>query len=324
MPDDSSIPPAMGDVRDLTAAEYDATYADGEPHQLPADLLEHLEAVGRGDVAPPPLLRAAARAAVGDLALPYMAAAGHGAGFSLPVHIRVIHCTEGPMSRGNARALAGPAWFGGPAGTSAHDIFDPGEGVEMVRPGTVAYHVGPAGNGKTRGSEHCGKVGFTRDQWLTDDGIQMLDRSARYNAAAAKRDGVLPRWLTLTQLKNLEPGFATHNDVRLALGGTTHSDPGPNFPYDVYMQLVQGYYNGTQEDDTMAALTPQDIRSQTGGGVLDAMRSPQTQSVLRNAVADGNSAVLAAVQSNTAALEELIVLLTPGKPDPAPAPTPGA
>ena len=195
---------------------------------------------------------------MGDLDLPYLQAASYGPTFSLPAHIRVIHSTEGPMSRGNARSLAGPNWFGGPqAGTSAHDIFDPGEGVKMVPDNHIAWHVGPGGNGFTRGSEHCAYTRYTTEQWLSPDGQEMLDRSARYNAAAAHRDGVLPRWLSLTQLQNREPGFCTHNDIRLAFGGTTHSDPGPNFPYAWYMQRVQMYYDGLQnvEDD----LQPQDI-----------------------------------------------------------------
>jgi len=33
-----------GIVRNLTAAEYAASYADGEPHQLPADVLAAVEA----------------------------------------------------------------------------------------------------------------------------------------------------------------------------------------------------------------------------------------------------------------------------------------
>ena len=121
----------------------------------------------------------------------------------------------------------------------------------MLRPNIIGYHVGPGGNGFTRGSEHCGRVSLTRAQWLSVDGQEMLDRSARYNAAAAHRDGVLPRWLSLTQLRAKQPGFCTHNDIRLVFGGTTHSDPGPNFPYDWYMARVQAYYNGVpiQEDD---------------------------------------------------------------------------
>lgn len=188
-----------------------------------------------------------------DLDLPFLPAYAYGPVFRLPVHIRVIHSTEGPMSRGNARALAGPDWFGGPlAGTSAHDIFDPGEGVEMVPPDHVAWHVGSGGNYFTRGSEHCGRVALTREQWLSPDGQEMLDRSARYNAAAAHRDGVLPRWLSLTQLAAKEPGFCTHNDIRLVFGGTTHSDPGPNFPYDWYMDRVRAYYDGKDPDDMAA------------------------------------------------------------------------
>ena len=40
---DPAIPPAMTEVRDLTAEEYDATYADGTGgHELPAVVLEGL------------------------------------------------------------------------------------------------------------------------------------------------------------------------------------------------------------------------------------------------------------------------------------------
>jgi hypothetical protein len=31
-------------IRDLTAEEYDATYSDGEPHGIPADVLAEAEA----------------------------------------------------------------------------------------------------------------------------------------------------------------------------------------------------------------------------------------------------------------------------------------
>lgn len=187
-----------------------------------------------------------------DLNLPLVEAASYGGVFTLPVHIRVVHSTEGPMSRGNARALA-RNWFGtSQSGTSAHDIFDPSEGVKMVPDNHIAWHVGPGGNSFTRGSEHCAYVRYTTAQWLSADGQEMLDRSARYNAAAAHRDGVLPRWLSLTQLARKEPGFCTHNDIRLVFGGTTHSDPGPNFPYAWYMQRLQMYYNGLQEDPVNA------------------------------------------------------------------------
>lgn len=183
-----------------------------------------------------------------DLELDYLPAAAYGPPFRAPVHIEVIHSTEGPMSRGNARALA-INWFGRPAnqggaGTSAHAIFDPSGGVMMVPLDHVAWHCGPGGNGFTRGDEHCGRVSLTKEEWLSADGRAMLDHSARHRAARLHAFGGLPRWLSITQLRNQEPGMCTHNDIRLAFGGTTHSDPGPNFPYGWYLQRVQFYYDG--------------------------------------------------------------------------------
>jgi hypothetical protein len=43
MPDDPSIPPAMGEVRDLTPEEYDETYDSGDGgHPLPPEVLAQL------------------------------------------------------------------------------------------------------------------------------------------------------------------------------------------------------------------------------------------------------------------------------------------
>ena len=175
----------------------------------------------------------------------------------------VVHSTEGPMSDGNARALA--SWFarspanGGP-GTSATDIFDPIEGIRMLDSHTTPYHCGPYGNPRGTGSEHCGSVKLTKEQWLSDRAKAMLDRSARRNAQLAHERGwtlAQCRWLTVSEVARFVPGFCTHNDIRLALGGTTHSDPGPNFPYAWYMERVRFWFQNpsgiTQEDDDFMA-----------------------------------------------------------------------
>lgn len=154
------------------------------------------------------------------------------------------------MSRGNARALA-TNWFGrskadGGAGTSATDIFDPVDGVTMLGEHTIPFHVGPVGNGLSTGSEHCGSVNLTTDQWLSPDGKAMLDRSARRQAQRAHTRGwslADCRWLTITEVASRKVhGFCTHNDIRLALGGTTHTDPGRNFPYSWYMERIRFWY----------------------------------------------------------------------------------
>jgi len=182
-----------------------------------------------------------------DLTIPAYA---HGGRFRPdPPAFHVIHSTEGPMSPGNAKALA--QWFarspasGGP-GTSATDIYDPVDGVTMLDEHTIPYHVGPVGNGLSTGSEHCGSVKLTRAQWLSDDGQAMLDHSAEHQAQRAIDRGwklADCRWLSLTEVaQRTVEGFCTHNDVRLALGGTTHSDPGPNFPYSWFMGRIRYWF----------------------------------------------------------------------------------
>ena len=188
----------------------------------------------------------------------HIPAYAHGGIFSGKPPFIVIHSTEGPMSDGNARALA--QWFarspaaGGP-GTSATDIFDPTEGILMLDHRVIPYHCGPKGNGRGTGGEHCGSVGLTKAQWSSDRAKKMLDRSARANAKDAHDRGwtlAQCRWLTVSEVARFVAGFCTHNDIRLALGGTTHSDPGPNFPYAWYMERVRFWFqnpSGSSEDD---------------------------------------------------------------------------
>ena len=181
-----------------------------------------------------------------------------------PPAFHVVHSTEGPMSPGNAKALAGPAWFGGPkAGTSATDIFDPIDGVKMLDEHTVPYHVGPEGNGLSTGSEHCGSVNLTTEQWLSAPGRAMLDRSARRAAQRAHERGwslADCRWLSVSEVaQKTVLGFCTHNDIRLALGGTTHSDPGKNFPYAWYIERVRFWFVNPNGEGELSMADVDDI-----------------------------------------------------------------
>lgn len=232
----------------LSAEEYAATYAGGGGgHALPPGLVE---AIGRDlDKGGPQSL----------FTLPYIAAAAHGGPFRVPPCLVVVHAMECPIRAGYARSLAG--WFarppadGGP-GTSAHTLTDPAETIETVHAETVAYHVGPPGNPVSRGEEHAGYTAYTREQWTTPDGLAMLRLSAANVAARCAALGVPVRWLSLEQVRQAarthapaDGGVCTHNDIRLALGGTTHTDPGAGYPYDLYLDLVRQAAGQQQEDD---------------------------------------------------------------------------
>lgn len=192
-----------------------------------------------------------------DLGIPYKQAYSFGGPVAGP-RVIVVHSTECPMTAGIAAALAGPNWFGGPkAGTSAHIIADPSGAVEMVHDSNIAWHVGPGGNGFTWGAEHAGRASFTAAEWGTAEGKAMLTASATAAAKVAKAHGIPARWLSIAQLRAGASGFCSHNDIRLAFGGTTHTDPGPNFPYAYYMQQVKAALGGAEpaaapEDDLEA------------------------------------------------------------------------
>lgn len=165
------------------------------------------------------------------------------AGYPLGV---VIHSTESENLPGSAEAIAGPGWFGGPsAGTSAHKVVDQNSICEGVHRDTVAWHVGPNGNGRYIGYEFCGRASWTAAQWNAPEQLAMIRNAAPFIAADLKAIGAPARWLSLTQVAAKEKGLLTHNDVRLALGGTTHSDPGPNFPYAFLLSEVNKYMGTT-------------------------------------------------------------------------------
>jgi N-acetyl-anhydromuramyl-L-alanine amidase AmpD len=185
--------------------------------------------------------------------LPYVPAAAHGGPLTKAAFV-VIHCTESDNAAGTAEALAGPGWFGGPkAGTSAHRIFDRDSGVEMVRVSTVAYHAGPGGNSYGRSYELCGRASWSAEKWREEPQLAMLRAAAPYIAADLRDLNAPARWLSVAQVAARAGGMCTHNDVRLALGGTTHSDPGPNFPYAELLEMVQQALTDPEDLDMDAA-----------------------------------------------------------------------
>lgn len=174
------------------------------------------------------------------LPLKWMPAYSHGGAFvaGQPTVV-VIHSTESENNPGTAEALAGPNWFGGSkAGTSSHKVVDVDSICEGVKRNIVAYHAGPGGNVRGIAYEMCGRAGWTAAQWRAPAQLQMLRNAAPHIADDLRSMGAAARWLSLAQLGAREKGLCTHNDIRLVFGGTTHSDPGPNFPYAELLQYV--------------------------------------------------------------------------------------
>jgi hypothetical protein len=65
-------------------------------------------------------------------------------------------------------------------------------------------------------------------------------------------------------------GFTTHNDLRIAYGGTTHTDPGVNFPRAAFLKMITG-----GDDDMTPAELLTFITKQPLGWGSQAMRDRQ-------------------------------------------------
>lgn len=228
-------------VHNLSAEDYAATWATGDPCEtLPAELVAQIEAAAGAATA-----QAVAPRLV-TAPLTWMPAYSYGGPFGAgdPIGV-VVHSTEGPNGPNAAEAVAGPGWFGGPsAGTSAHKIVDENSICEGVHRDTVAWHVGPNGNGLYIGYEFSGYAAWDAATWQAPAQLSMLQIAAQHIAEDLQAIGAPAQFLSVAQVAARQKGLLTHNDVRLALGGTTHSDPGPNFPFAILLGYIQSYMGG--------------------------------------------------------------------------------
>src|SRR5262245_31697554 len=135
---------------------------------------------------------------------------------SHPINYVVIHTTQG--------SYAGTiSWFQNPSSNvSAHYVIRSSDGqvTQMVREKDIAFHAGNwTYNTQSVGIEHEGFV--NNPSWYTD---------AMYRASAAlTRNVCLKYGIPMTRSR-----IIGHNEVP----GATHTDPGPNWNWTFYMQLV--------------------------------------------------------------------------------------
>lgn len=152
----------------------------------------------------------------------------------------VVHDMEASETRTRAENTANYfATLPDGRSVSSHYCVDNDSVVQCVKLADTAYTVGNRpGNYRGINWEFSGFASQTREQWLDQFGVDMFAQAAPYiRADAVKYDIPLVR-RTVDELKAKLPGVTSHNDLRLAFGGTTHTDPGPNFPWDYFMELL--------------------------------------------------------------------------------------
>jgi len=146
----------------------------------------------------------------------------------------VVHDTEG----GSARSVA--VMFSRSSATaSTHLVVDEDECYRMLDDTVIPWGA-PGANTNGYHIEHVGFASWSRAQWLAHDNT--LRRGAYKAAIRCAAYNIPARWVGPLSLRFGRKGLTTHADVSKWQGTPGgHTDPGPNFPKDVYLAYVKRY-----------------------------------------------------------------------------------
>lgn len=130
-----------------------------------------------------------------------------------------------------------------PDGTSSHFYGDIDSVVQSIDTKDRCGHAGSReGNENAVCFELTGANGWSRARWLTSIEWTLLGRVAAAVIRSHWPDGSFQvRRASVAEMKANPKVKALygHDDMRQAWGGTTHTDPGPNFPWDHLIAVIK-------------------------------------------------------------------------------------
>lgn len=141
-------------------------------------------------------------------------------------------------------------------GVSAHFYVDQTKVVQSLDTAARAGHAGSSeGNQNAVAVEIRGVNAWPRATWLDSVCWPLLGRVL---ADVCRAYGIQVRRATVGEMKTNPRvrAFYSHDDMRQAWGGTDHTDPGPNFPWDRLFNAVNAALSGGGEMEQSERLNP--------------------------------------------------------------------
>lgn len=163
------------------------------------------------------------------------------------VDVIVMHTMQAAEKPGTASAVA--RWFAGANApqASAHYCVDASEVVHCVAEHDIAWQA-PGCNHNGIGIELAGYAEQSAADWTDPYSDAMLRRAAELVAGICRRWHVPVRRLSVDDLRAGARGLCGHVDVSKAFGKSNHWDPGPNFPWPHFLQLIESHFTGEELD----------------------------------------------------------------------------
>lgn len=152
-------------------------------------------------------------------------------------------------------------------GVSSHFYVDKDSATQSIDTKDRCGHAGSReGNENAVCFELTGANGWTRAQWLANIEWGLLGRVAAAVIRSHWPDGSFQvRRASVAEMKTNPKVKALygHDDMRRAWGGTTHTDPGPNFPWDHLIAVIKtALGQPTTGDDGMGDMCRLNDRSE--------------------------------------------------------------
>lgn len=180
------------------------------------------------------------------------------------VQVIVIHDTEG--TEGINSAENGASYDQRRTdGTSTHYFHDQDSTVQCVRTEDVAHAA--RANGNRIGIQHelCGRASQGAAGWADEASQGTIRNAAAQTARDCLKWGIPPRKLTPAQVRAGAKGICGHGDITRAFPEDSgdHTDPGPTFPWDQFINLVELNMAGLTNDDADVVINRMVTRMKT-------------------------------------------------------------